>query len=117
MGSRREQQQELWIPSGKVARSASHPFYSRLNRRLAEHGFDDFVEGECRRFYAARMGRPSLPPGMYFRLLLVGYFEGIASGRGIAWRSGDSLSIREFVGIGLEDAAPDQAAAAACERY
>ena len=107
MGIRREQQQELWIPSGKLARSAGHPFYSRLNRMLADHGFDRFVEGKCQRFYAATMGRPGLPPGVYFRLLLVGYFEGIDSERGIAWRAGDSLSIRDFVGIGLEDGAPD----------
>ena len=107
MGTRREQQQELWIPSGSLARSASHPFYSRLNQTLADHGFDRFVEGKCRRFYAATMGRPGLAPGVYFRLLLVGYFEGIDSERGIAWRAGDSLSIREFVGIGLEDNAPD----------
>jgi transposase len=79
----------------------------RLNQLLAEHDFDRFVEGQCRRFYAATMGRPGLAPGIYFRLLLVGYFEGIDSERGIAWRTGDSLSIREFVGIPLDEGAPD----------
>jgi transposase len=78
-----------------------------LNQLLAEHDFDRFVEGKCRRFYAATMGRPGLAPGIYFRLLLLGYFEGIDSERGIAWRAGDSLSIREFVGIPLNEGAPD----------
>jgi len=107
MGTRREQQEELWIPSCTVARPASHPFYERLNRLLAQCDFDRFVEGKCQRFYAAVMGRPGLAPGIYFRLLLVGYFEGIDSERGISWRAGDSLSIREFVGIPLNEGAPD----------
>ena len=107
MGTRREHQEELWIPTCTLARLSSHPFYERLNRLLAEHDFDRFVEGKCRRFYAATMGRPGLAPGIYFRLLLVGYFEGIDSERGIAWRTGDSLSIREFVGIPLDEGAPD----------
>ena len=107
MGTRRERQEELWIPTCTLARPASHPFYQRLNQLLAEHDFDRFAEGQCRRFYAATMGRPGLAPGIYFRLLLVGYFEGIDSERGIAWRAGDSLSIREFVGIPLNEGAPD----------
>jgi len=107
MGTRREHQDDLWIPACTLARPASHPFYQRLNELLTEHDFDRFVEGACQRFYAAKMGRPSLVPGIYFRLLLVGYFEGIDSERGIAWRAGDSLSIREFVGIPLDEAAPD----------
>jgi transposase len=90
-----------------LARPASHPFYERLNQLLAKHDFDRFVECKCQRFYAATMGRPGLAPGIYFRLLLVGYFEGIDSERGIAWRAGDSLSIREFVGIPLNEGAPD----------
>ena len=69
--------------------------------------FDDFVEGQCRPFYAEIMGRPGLSPGMYFRLLLIGYFEGIDSERGIAWRAADSFALRDFLGIGLEDAPPD----------
>jgi len=107
MGTRREQQEELWIPTGTLARRASHPFYGRLNQLLREHDFDRFVEEKCRRFYATTMGRPGLAPGIYFRLLLIGYFEGIDSERGIEWRTGDSLSIREFVGIPLSDGAPD----------
>ena len=107
MGTRRDRQEELWITTCAVARPAAHPFYERLNQLFAERHFDRFVEGQCRRFYAATMGRPSLAPGMYFRLLLIGYFEGIDSERGIAWRAGDSLSIREFVGIPLGEGAPD----------
>jgi len=107
MGTRREHQEELWIPTCTLARPTSHPFYERLNQRLTKHDFDRFVEGKCQRFYAATMGRPGLAPGIYFRLLLVGYFEGIDSERGIAWRAGDSLSIREFVGIPLDEGGPD----------
>jgi transposase len=107
MGTRREHQEELWIPSCTLARPASHPFYERLNELLAQSDFDRFVEGKCQPFYAAVMGRPGLAPGVYFRLLLVGYFEGIDSERGISWRAGDSLSIREFVGIPLNEGAPD----------
>jgi transposase len=107
MGTQREHQEELWIPSCTLARPASHPFYARLNELLTQHDFDRFVEGKCTRFYAATMGRPGLAPGIYFRLLLVGYFEGIDSERGICWRTGDSLSIREFVGIPLSEGAPD----------
>ena len=107
MGTRREHQEELWIPSCTLPRPASHPFYERLNQLLAQHDFDRFVEKKCQRFYAATMGRPGLVPGIYFRLLLVGYFEGIDSERGISWRAGDSLSIREFVGIPLHEGAPD----------
>lgn len=82
MGIRRERQEEFWIARDSLARAASHPFYARLIQLLAKHGFDRFVEGQCQRFYAATMGRPGLAPGIYFRLLLVGYFEGIGSERG-----------------------------------
>ena len=102
-----------WARGGTVKRSfgsdlhlgaaRGHPFYQRLNQLLAEHDFDRFVEAQCRRFYAAVLGQPGLAPGIYFRLLLVGYFEGIDSDRGIAWRAGDSLSIRELVGIPLDE--------------
>ncbi len=75
MGKRiRERQPEMWVATTNFATAASHPFYTRLNQRLAEHYFDDFVEGQCQPFYAEIMGRPGLPPGMYFRLLLIGYF-------------------------------------------
>src|SRR5215471_2793714 len=109
MGTRKDQEQqgELWIPQASLARGASHPFYQRLNQLLEESRFDEFVEGRCRRFYAAKRGRPSLPPGVYFRLLLIGYFEGIDSERGIAWRVADSLALREFLGIELTEGTPD----------
>jgi transposase len=87
--------------------AAGHPFYTGLNQLLREHGFDDFAEAQCATFYAETMGRPSLPPGIYFRLLLIGYFEGIDSERGIAWRAADSFTLRDFLAVGLEDAPPD----------
>jgi len=86
---------------------AAHPFYEQLNRPLEAHGFDRFAEQECARFYAAETGRPSLAPGMYFRLLLIGYFEGLDSERGIAWRAADSLALRSFLGLGLDRMPPD----------
>src|SRR6267378_6015876 len=107
MGTRSEHQEELWIPSCTLARPASHPFYERLNQLLGEHDFDRFVEEKCQRFYAVTMGRPGLAPGIYFRLLLVGYFEGIDSERGIAWRAADSFALRDFLGVGLDSAPPD----------
>ena len=108
MGKRKAEKQEaLFIAAADLPRSPAHPFYARLNRVLAEHGFDPFVEGRCQKFYADALGRPSLEPGRYFRLLLLGYFEGIDSERGIAWRCGDSLSLRSFVGYALDEAAVD----------
>ena len=97
MGKRRRHQGELWVEATALAKGPGHPFYRRLNQILDEHGFDRFVEGVCAQFYAERMGRPSLPPAVYFRLLLVGYFEGINSERGIAWRLADSITLREFL--------------------
>ena len=109
MGKRKdqEQQEEMWIPQAALAKGASHPFYQRLNQLLEESRFDEFVEGRCRRFYAEKRGRPSLSPGRYFRLLLIGYFEGIDSERGIAWRANDSLALRRFLRVGLDEAPPD----------
>src|SRR5947208_370094 len=108
MGKRkRDRQPTMWVPSTDLPTAASHPFYRRLNQLLNEHGFDDFVEAQCASFYAETMGRPSLPPGIYFRLLLIGYFEGIDSERGIAWRAADSLALRDFIGAGLDEAPPD----------
>jgi transposase len=108
MGKRkRARQPAMWVATTELPTSASHPFYARLNQVLAEHGFDDFAEGLCAPFYATTMGRPGLPPGIYFRLLLIGYFEGLDSERGIAWRAADSFALRDFVGIGLEEAPPD----------
>ena len=108
MGRReRERQDTLWVATGELARSPGHPFYERLNRLLDEAGFDAFVEEQCSQFYAERMGRPSLAPAVYFRLLLIGYFEGIDSERGIAWRVSDSLTLREFLGLELSQSPPD----------
>ena len=109
MGKRKRKlrQQSMWIATQELPRSASHPFYKRLNRILEQTGFDEYVEQLCESFYAPTMGRPSLAPGMYFRLLMLGYFEGIDSERGIAWRAADSLSVREFLGLELDEAPPD----------
>ena len=109
MGTRRKRRRQhgLWISAADLPTTAAHPFYRRVNAMLDEQTFDEFVEGACRAFYAETMGRPSLTPGMYFRLLLVGYFEGIDSERGIAWRAADSLAIRQFLHLALDEAAPD----------
>ena len=97
----------MWVPTSDLPRSAGHPFYRRLNHILEEAGFDAFAEAQCAKFYAAVMGRPSLAPGRYFRLLLLGYFEGLDSERAIAWRAADSLSVRTFLHLELADPAPD----------
>jgi transposase len=97
----------MWVAVTDLPTAASHPFYRRLNQFLRKHGFDDFTEAQCASFYAETMGRPGLPPGIYFRLLLIGYFEGIDSERGLAWRAADSLALRDFIGVSLEDAPPD----------
>jgi transposase len=107
MGKRKREQKPMWVSASDLPVSPGHPFYVRLNRVLESEGFDGFVEKRCRRFYAPVLGRPSLAPGRYFRLLLVGYFEGLDSERGMAWRAADSLAIRSFAGLGLEESGPD----------
>jgi transposase len=109
MGRRKKRvrQEGLWTPTAALPVSASHPFYKRLNEILDEKKFDEYVERICEDFYAGEVGRPGLSPGIYFRLLMVGYFEGIDSERGIAWRASDSLSIRSFVRIALDESVPD----------
>ena len=97
----------LWIAANELPRTGGHPFYLRLNQVLDAHAFDEFVEAQCAPFYAEPVGRPSLAPGTYFRLLLVGYFEGIDSERGIAWRTADSLALRGFLGLGLDETPPE----------
>jgi transposase len=105
MGKRkRTRQPSMWVATTALP-AASHPFYARLNQLLREQGFDDFAEAQCAQFYADTMGRPSLAPGIYFRLLLIGYFEGLDSERAIAWRAADSFALREFLGFGLESPA------------
>lgn len=109
MGTRkqRQRQEPLWITHAELATGPGHPFYTRLNDLLDQEKFDEFAEAESARFYAQKNGRPSLSPGMYFRLLLMGYFEGIDSERGIAWRAADSLGLRQFLRIGLDEDTPD----------
>src|SRR5712672_754000 len=107
MGTRDGEQWPLWVDTSDLPKSPGHPFYARLNTVLDAHHFDRFVEKKCQGFYASVMGRPSLTPGRYFRLLLLGYFEGIDSERGIAWRATDSLAVRSFLGLGVHDAPPD----------
>jgi transposase len=108
MGKRdTEQQQDLFVTHDKLPRSPGHVFYDKLNGLLREGGFDAHVEALCEPFYAKGKGRPSVPPGVYFRMLLVGYFEGINSQRGIAWRCSDSLSLRKFLGVPLGEDSPD----------
>ena len=108
MGKReRERQADLWLATSDLARSPGHPFYERLNAMLAAAEFDSRVEELCRPFYARGKGRPSVAPGVYFRMLLIGYFEGIDSERGIAWRCADSLALRSFLSFALDEATPD----------
>ncbi len=102
-----DQQQEFWVSTVELSQAPGHPFYMKLNELLGEAGFDCWVEGLCKEFYANGKGRPSIPPGVYFRMLLVGYFEGLGSQRGIAWRCSDSLSVRSFLGIALAESSPE----------
>ena len=97
----------MWVATQDLPRSAAHPFYRRLNQILERAAFDAYVERLCRRFYADEVGRPGLAPGRYFRMLLLGYFEGLDSERAIAWRAADSLSVRSFLGLELHEAPPD----------
>ena len=108
MGKRREQQQSFWIATKDVVGGPRNAFYDQLNQILTQHKFDRKVEMLCRRFYKdSPLGRPSMAPGVYFRLMLIGYFEGLDSERGIAWRVADSLSLRRFLGFSLDQATPD----------
>ena len=103
----REKQQDLWVAASEIATTPGHVFYERLNTVLAAEKFDQRVEALCRKYYKSSSGRPSITPGTYFRMLLLGYFEGIESERGIAWRGADSLSIRKFLGYDLSEPTPD----------
>jgi len=108
MGKRRRQQQgSLWVTTADLAKTGGHVFYEKVGRLLRGYEFDKFVEQRCAKFYAATMGRPSIPPTAYFLMLLIGYFEGIDSERGIAWRCADSLSLRRFLGYDLDQTTPD----------
>ena len=107
LGKRRPKQTSFWVEASRVQVRGSHPFYRRLNEILEQARFDHYVERLCRKYYAATWGRPSVARGVYFRCFLIGYFEGIDSERGIAYRISDSLSLREFLGMNLEEATPD----------
>jgi len=108
MGRKRARQQALWVATEELARSGGHAFYERVNQILEEHHFDAFVEEQSLGFYKSEvMGRPSIAPGVYFRMLMVGYFEGLDSERGIAWRCADSISLRSFLGYVLTQKTPD----------
>ena len=110
MGRRKAERQEaLFVTADQLWRSQGHPFYQALNALLAEANFDRWIEGRCLPYYeqVEKRGQRSIPPGVYFRMLLVGYFEGIESQRGIAWRCADSLSLREFLGLPLNESSPD----------
>ena len=108
MGTRkkRQRQENLWY-GGELATAPGHPFYTRLNEVLDAAGFDSFCETQGARFYHQKLGRPSLPPGQYFRVMMIGFFEGLDSERGIAWRLADSLTLRQFLSIGLDESTPD----------
>jgi transposase len=109
MGKRKPRQESLFVTTDQLTPSAGHPFYLKLNALLAEAGFDRWIERRCAASYEReeKRGQPSLPPGVYFRMLLIGYFEGLDSQRGIAWRCSDSLSLRAFLGIPLHEGTPD----------
>src|SRR6266581_2267849 len=107
MGKRKAKQEVLWVSTNEIPKAASHPFYAKVSEVLEKHKVDRRLEHLCRRFYKPVFGRPSMAPGVYFRLLLIGFFEGIDSERGIAWRVADSLSLREFLGYGLNEETPD----------
>ena len=116
MGKRKSVEQPLFLTCNDLPHSEGHPFYVVVNRVLAESEFDRYVESACQKFYAQTMGRPSVAPGMYFRMLLIGYFEGLDSERGIAWRCADSLSLRQFIGVAIEQNVPDHSSVSRTRR-
>jgi transposase len=107
LGRQGDRQGELMVTWAEMPRSPGHAFYDRLQRVLVAADFDAFAEKLCAPYYAPKMGAPSVPPGRYFRMHLVGYFEGLDSERGIEWRCADSLSLREFLRLGDRERVPD----------
>ncbi len=107
LGKRKREQQAAWVATTELPKSPGHPFYKKLNKLLAEAGFDEWLESLCAPYYSAGSGRDSIPPGVYFRMILVGYFEGIGSQRGIAWRCSDSRSLSEFLGVPVQKETPN----------
>lgn len=116
MGRRKPKQQGLWVSTEEIAKPASHPFYAKVNTVLSDNAFDRKVEILCQRFYKPVLGRPSMAPGVYFRMLLIGYCEGIDSERGIAWRVADSLSLRQFLGFSVTEQTPDHSSVSRTRR-
>ena len=112
---KRASQSQLWVATQNLT-APGHAFYKKLNRVLDKHGFDEFVEAQCAKYYFEGVGRPGIPPGVYFRLLMIGYFEGISSERAIAWRVADSLSLRHFLGYELDQATPDHSSVSRTRR-
>src|SRR5580658_3306435 len=108
MGTRKQRgrQEGLWYDA-ELPTAPGHPFYKRLNEVLDGAGFDRLCESNCVEFYHEKLGRPSLAPGLYFRIMMIGFFEGLDSERGIAWRLADSLTLRQFLSIGLDERTPD----------
>ena len=109
MGKRKQRQEALFITATDLPKSAGHPFYMKLNQLLGDAKFDEWIERRCQQYYSQeeKLGQPSIPPGLYFRMLMVGHFENLDSHREIAWRCYDSLSLREFLGVPLDEATPD----------
>ncbi|AVD71999.1 hypothetical protein CAY53_11365 [Desulfobulbus oralis] len=107
LGRRQAEQKSMWLIYDQLPQSQGHVFYERLQKLLRQKAFDAFLEKLCAPFYAEKLGRRSIPPGRYFRMLLIGYFEGIDSERGICWRCADSLSLREFLQLGPTESVPD----------
>ena len=107
LGRRKRGQQEMLVATTSLPQSPGHPFYEKLNRLLAQAEFDEYVEELCRPYYADGRGRPGIPPGVYFRMLFIGYFEGLDSQRAIAWRCHDSRSLQSFLGYAITDPTPD----------
>jgi len=107
LGKRKDVAQPLFISTVDLPMVKANPFYDAVNKVLHAHQFDPFVEKLCGKFYCDDVGRPGLAPGVYFRCLLVGYFEGLDSERGIAWRCADSKSLGLFLGYALDESTPD----------
>jgi transposase len=107
LGRRKDERQDQWVATSDLPQSPGHPFYAKLNSLLDEAGFDEYVEQFCQPYYAPKLGRPSIPPGVYFRMLFIGYLEGLSSQRAIAWRCSDSRSLQTFLGYGVTDATPE----------
>ena len=113
---KRERQGEIWVETSLLPSAPGHPFYEKLCEVLARHGFTEFVEQECRQYYVDGVGRPSIPPTVYFKMLFIGFFEGIDSERGIAWRVADSMGLRRFLGYELTEGTPDHSSVSRTRR-